>query len=99
MPRRKLGMDLLAIRGDFIGAATRRHELEGADVLLELEEFFRQTDGIRLVVSSSAIFNRDVERHNQIQRSQSVREHGQCVKVRTEFYWHRRKNFNVLKLA
>ena len=66
LSRRELGMEFLSISRDFKRAASARDELEGADVLLEFEKFLRQTDGVRLVVSSSAIFNGDVESHSYV---------------------------------
>jgi hypothetical protein len=52
-----LGMNLLSINGDFEHAASGRNQLQRRDTMLEFEEFVRQTDGVRLVVSSSAILN------------------------------------------
>ena len=64
----ELGMNLFAIDRDLKRAATRRHQFERTDVLLELEQFVRQTDGLRLVVSSGAILDGDVQRHKPIFR-------------------------------
>ena len=57
-------MDFLAINDDFKGAAARRDEGERANVLFEFKNFLRQTDGMRLVISSRAIFNSHVECHS-----------------------------------
>jgi len=44
-------------------------------VLLELEQLLRQTDGVRLVVSSRAIFNADFNTHIQSnERANSIGE-------------------------
>ena len=39
-------------------------------MLLELQQFLRQTDGMRLVVSSRAIFNDDFDAHIPIEAAQ-----------------------------
>ena len=57
-------MDFLSIDRDFKRAASAGDEFQRSDMLLELEEFLRQTDGVRLVVSSGAVFDRDFESHN-----------------------------------
>ena len=56
-------MELLSIGRDFKRATSARDEFEGRNMLLELEKFFRQTDGVRLVVSSGAIFDGDFKSH------------------------------------
>jgi hypothetical protein len=60
---RELGMQDLPIDGDLKGAAAGRDQLERTDVLLELQEFLRQTDGMGLVVSSGAVFDADLDTH------------------------------------
>lgn len=61
----KLGKDFFAVDRDFEGASTGRNQAEGLDLLLELEQFLRQTDGMGLVVSSRAILDFDVEAHGE----------------------------------
>ena len=63
LPRLQLGVNLLSIDADLKGAAPRRDELQGTDVLLELKNLLRQTDGMRFVISSGAIFDCDLETH------------------------------------
>ena len=64
LSRRLLGIDRLPINSDLKHAAARRNQFERADVLFELQEFVRQTDGLRLVVSSCAILDCDVQGHS-----------------------------------
>src|SRR5207249_11402824 len=59
----QLRMNLLSINGDFERATARRNERKGPDVLLKPQQFFRQTDGMRLIVSSRAILDRDLDWH------------------------------------
>ena len=54
---RDLGMNLLSINGDFEDAAGGRNQLQRRNTMLEFEQFVRQTDGMRLVVSSGAILD------------------------------------------
>jgi hypothetical protein len=56
-------MDFLAIDADLKAAAAGRHQREAADGLFELQEFVRQTDGTRLVVSDCAVFDDDFHSH------------------------------------
>ena len=63
LPGLQLGMDFFAIDADLKRAAARGHEGQPANVLLEPQQFFRQTDGMRLVVSSGAILDRYIQRH------------------------------------
>ena len=51
-------MDEFAIGANFEGAAARRDERERRDAFAEFENFGRQTDGLRRVVSNHAIFDR-----------------------------------------
>jgi hypothetical protein len=59
-------MNFFAIGRDFKGATAAGDELERTNVLFELEQFLRQTDGVRLIVSSGAIFDGDFQGHNDI---------------------------------
>ena len=63
LARGLLGINLLSIDGDLKNAAACGNEFQRADVLFELQEFFRQTDGLRLVVSCRAVFDGDVQSH------------------------------------
>jgi hypothetical protein len=53
----KLGMEQFAIGANFEGAAARRNQGERLDALAEFEDFSRQTDGLRRVVSNDAVFD------------------------------------------
>lgn len=64
LTRGQFGIDQLAVDADLEPAAAGRHERQPAEGLFELQEFLRQTDGLRLVVSSRAIFDADVQAHN-----------------------------------
>ena len=59
----KFGMEQFAIGANFKSAATRRNQGERLDALAEFENFGRQTDGLRRVVSNDAIFDRDFGFH------------------------------------
>ena len=48
----------MSIYADFEDAAACGDKLQRTDALLELQEFDRQTDGLWLIVSSRAIFDR-----------------------------------------
>jgi hypothetical protein len=53
----ELGMEQFAIGANFEGAAARRNQRKRFNALAEFENFSRQTDGLRRVVSNDAIFN------------------------------------------
>jgi hypothetical protein len=55
-----LGIDFLAVDHDLEHAAACGNELQRTDILFEPEKFFRQTDGLRLIVSHAAIFDRNL---------------------------------------
>jgi hypothetical protein len=59
----EFGMEQFAIGANFKSAAARRNEGERFDTLAEFENFGRQTDGLRRVVSNDAIFDRDFRFH------------------------------------
>ena len=65
--RKLSGLDfrknLLSIHADLKDTAARRNQLQRTNVLFELQKFLRQTDGMRLVISSRAILNCDFETH------------------------------------
>ena len=50
-------MEQFAIGANFEGAAARRNQRKRCDALTELENFGRQTDGLRRVVSNDAVFD------------------------------------------
>ena len=54
----EFGVEELAIGADFECAAARRNQGERFDALAEFENFGRQTDGLRRVVSNDAVFDR-----------------------------------------
>ena len=73
----EFGMEQLAIGADFEGAATGRDEGERLNALAELENFGRQTDGLRRVVSDDAVFDRYFGFHRVLlsDSNVSVRQH------------------------
>jgi hypothetical protein len=56
-------MELFSIGADLESAAARRNESKRRDALAEFENFGRQTDGLRRVVSNDAVFDRDFGFH------------------------------------
>jgi len=56
-------MEEFSIGADLESAAARRNESERRDALAEFENFGRQTDGLRRVVSNDAVFDRDFGFH------------------------------------
>jgi hypothetical protein len=56
-------MEQFSIGADLESAAARRDESERRDTLAEFENFGRQTDGLRRVVSNDAVFDRDFGFH------------------------------------
>ena len=58
-------MEQFAIGANFESAAARGNQRERFDALAELENFSRQTDGFRRVVSNDAVFDRDLSLHRQ----------------------------------
>jgi hypothetical protein len=50
-------MEQFAIGANFEGAAARRNQHKRPDALTEFENFGRQTDGLRRVVSNDAVFD------------------------------------------
>ena len=53
----ELGMEQFAISANFEGAAARRNQRKRFNALAEFENFSRQTDGFRRVVSNDAVFD------------------------------------------
>ncbi len=58
-------MEQFAIGANLESAAARGNQRKRLDALAELENFGRQTDGLRRVVSNDAIFDRDFGLHRQ----------------------------------
>jgi hypothetical protein len=58
-------MEQFAISANLEGAAARGNQGERLDALAELENFGRQTDGLRRVVSNNAVFDRNFGLHRQ----------------------------------
>ncbi len=56
-------MQYVFIDADFENAAACGNKLQRADALLEFQELDRQTDGLRLIVSSRAVFDREFRFH------------------------------------
>ena len=50
-------MEQFAIGANFEGAAARGNQRQRLDALAEFENFGRQTDGLRRVVSNDAVFD------------------------------------------
>lgn len=61
LSRGELGINLVSIDADLKRAAARWHECERMNGLLESQQFFRQTDGMWLVVSSGAVLDDDFQ--------------------------------------
>ena len=57
VPGVEFGMEHFAIGANLEGAAARRNERQRLNTLAELENFGRQTDGFRRVVSDDAVFD------------------------------------------
>ena len=53
----EFGMEQFAIGANFEGAAARRNQHERFDALAEFENFGRQTDGLRRIISNDAVFD------------------------------------------
>jgi hypothetical protein len=59
-------MKEFSIGADLESAAARRNESERRDALAEFENFGRQTDGLRRVVSNDAVFDRHFGFHLEL---------------------------------
>jgi hypothetical protein len=53
----EFGMEHFAIGANFEGTAARRNQRKRFNALAEFENFGRQTDGLRRVVSNDAVFD------------------------------------------
>jgi hypothetical protein len=75
-------MEKFAIGANLESAAARRNEGKRLDALAEFENFGRQTDGLRRVVSNDAVFDRHLSFHLELlSRNQriGVKKGGQGV--------------------
>jgi len=59
-------MEQFSIGADLESAAARGDERKRFDALAEFENFGRQTDGLRRVVSNDAVFDRDFGFHPEL---------------------------------
>ena len=59
-------MEEFTIGADLESAAARGDERKRLDALAEFENFGRQTDGLRRVVSNDAVFDRDFGFHPEL---------------------------------
>lgn len=59
-----LGINFRSIDANLENTAAHRDQCELADVLFELQQLLRQTDGSRFVISNTAIFDFDFDGHN-----------------------------------
>ncbi len=66
-----LGVKFVSIDADFEDAAACGNELQRSNALFEFQELDRQTDGLRLIVSSGAIFDRKFRFHLRAHRAAS----------------------------
>ncbi|MEY2439282.1 MAG: hypothetical protein QOI34_667 [Verrucomicrobiota bacterium] len=62
----ELGMDKVAMSANFKRTATRRNQSERFDALAQFENFGRQTDSLRRVVSDYTIFDRHLGFHREL---------------------------------
>ena len=77
----EFGMEQFSIGADFESAAARRKESERFNALTEFENFGRQTDGLRRVVSNDAVFDRHFGFHLKLLSAIMVRSRRDMVKV------------------
>jgi hypothetical protein len=78
--RFEFGVEQFSISANFESAAARRNESERFNALAEFENFGRQTDGLRRVVSNDAVFDRYFGFHSCSFPSEKVNDapkHGQ----------------------
>lgn len=72
-------MEELAIGTNLKGAAARRDKRKRFDTLAEFENFGRQTDGLRRVVSNYAVFDRHFCFHIELLSTGRVQKRGGAV--------------------
>ena len=78
--RVELGMEQFIIGANFESAATRGNESKRLDPLAEFENFGRQTDGLRRVVSNHAVFDRYLSFHLELLSKKRLRKPIELVK-------------------
>ena len=81
----ELGVEQVAIGADFEGAAARWNERERRDPIAEVENFSRQTDGFRGVVSNHAILDPDFGFHRSLLSESEISGVEWRVKLETLF--------------
>ena len=74
-------MERFAIGADFEGAATGWNQSERRDPIAKIENFSRQTDGFRCVVSNAAILDPDFGFHRSLLSENEVSGKSRGVKV------------------
>lgn len=79
-------MNKLAVSADLKRATARWNERERFNAFAELENFRRQTDGLRRVVSNHAVFNRNFGFHLALLPVKRVRTEQHTVKVRAALH-------------
>ena len=75
-------MEQFAIGANLESAAARGNQRKRLDALAELENFGRQTDGLRRVVSNDAVFDRDLGFHRQTPFRSETSDMIRSVKLR-----------------
>jgi len=75
-------VEQFSISADLESAAARRDESERLDALAEFENFGRQTDGLRRVVSNDAVFDRHLSFHARLLSGQKVMGCAKCGQAR-----------------
>jgi len=73
-------MEQFIIGANFESAATRGNESKRLDPLAEFENFGRQTDGLRRVVSNHAVFDRYLSFHLELLSKKRLRKPIELVK-------------------
>ena len=74
-------MEQFSIGADLESAAARGDERKRFDALAEFENFGRQTDGLRRVVSNDAVFDRDFGFHPELLSEERLSSGRNAVKT------------------
>ena len=74
-------MEQFSIGADLESAAARGDERKRLDALAEFENFGRQTDGLRRVVSNDAVFDRDFGFHLELLSEERLSSGRNAVKT------------------
>ena len=74
LPGLLFGINFFAVDGDFEDAAAHRNERKRTDILLQPQQLFRQTDGLRFIISHAAVFDFDLKSHDDV--NVQARENG-----------------------